>query len=343
MKTIQQIAILLVAITLTSCGDKEAKGGLEQFQDQKNPEVTITKDYSDSIQLVNSKVGEFRESSLSKREQVNFLTIKRDSIKSALTQIEMSLKKVNEEKIAPGINGVNSKLNELKGQKENLQEQAALQGKELVLAEKKKVLLSEEKVVYDAQKQALYDKGAAPENFILVDSLLLGINAKIKEQMSKIKNLNRSSSDILEQVASIDEQRNSLSSKIRNNYTAKQIFDDFSKEEKARLGSQLTTVESQLSALLSEENEINMQLEKHAKDLSLLNSKQNSSDAEAQKSAEQVAAQNADLEQQILDEVNEKKKGRITLAFIGVGILALVIVVFYFLGKKRKLKRQNLN
>ena len=175
MKTIQKIAIVALIATFTACGDKEAKGGIEQLQksqESKESEIVVSTNYNDSIQLLNEKLKEYQLSSLSKREQINFLMAKRDSIQSALSQIEMSLQKVNNEKIAPGISGVNSKLNELKGQKENFEEQVALQKKELALAEKKVVLLNEEKEVYEAQKKALYDKGAAPEEFVDVEALL---------------------------------------------------------------------------------------------------------------------------------------------------------------------------
>jgi len=342
MKTVQKIAFLTALVTLTACGDKEAKGGLEQLQKSQEPVITVTKDYNDSIQLVEEKLKEYQLSSLSKREQITFLMAKRDSIQGALSQIEMSLQKVNNEKIAPGISGVNSKLNELKGQKENFEEQVALQKKELALAEKKVVLLNEEKEVYEAQKKALYDKGAAPEDFVDVEALLSNINSRLQEQASKIKNLNRNSSDILEQVASINEQRNSLSEKIRNNYTAKQIFDDFSKEEKARLGAQLNSVDEQVKVLIADEDELKKELAKYNNGLTSLQNKQNMSEEEAKKLAQEELANEKATQQKSMDEDASERRGRILTGAGVVAVIALLFATFYYIGKKRKSKKNNI-
>ncbi|MBO0592464.1 hypothetical protein I2486_13740 [Cellulophaga sp. E16_2] len=343
MKTIQKIGFLVATIAMVACGDNEAKGGLEQLQNLQEPvQTTTTNNYTDSIQSIKTKIGEFQASSLSKKEQINFLIAKRDSIKGGLDQIEMSLQKVNNDKIAPGISGVNSKLNELKGQKENLEEQMALQHKELGLAEKKVVLLKEEKEVYDAQKKALYDKGAAPEDFVTVDTLLSDINDRLQEQASKIKNLNRSVSDILEQVASIEVQRNSLSTKIRSNYTAKQIFEDFSKEEKDRLGAQLLTVDEQLKLLVADEDELKKELLAYNNGLTSLKNKQDISLEEAEKTAKEIT-DNADaLQQKNLADKDAIKKNRIIMALTGIGVLAVLFAVFYFIGKKRKAQKTNI-
>jgi hypothetical protein len=69
--------------------------------------------------------------------------------------------RMNDSKIDKGIQAVNLKLNELKGQKENIEEQVALQKQEIELATKKIDLLNQE--FYDAQHKALYNRGAAPK------------------------------------------------------------------------------------------------------------------------------------------------------------------------------------
>jgi hypothetical protein len=74
-----------------------------------------------------------------------------------------SMARMNDSKIDKGIQAVNLKLNELKGQKENIEEQVALQKQEIELT-KKIDLLNQEKV-YDAQHKALYNRGAAPKDF----------------------------------------------------------------------------------------------------------------------------------------------------------------------------------
>ncbi|NJM80113.1 MAG: hypothetical protein HC854_11800 [Flavobacterium sp.] len=165
--------------------------------------------------------------------------------------------RINENKIDKGIEGVNMKLDELKGQKENLEEQVALQKQEMELATKKIALLNEEKKVYNQQKKALWDKGAAPNEFISVDSLLGGINCKITEQSKRVKILNRSVADTEEQVLSINSQRNFLSTKIRENYNAQEIFSEFTQEEESKIKKQIDVIDKKISALNGNVNSLN--------------------------------------------------------------------------------------
>ena len=160
-------------------------------------------EYADSISLLNSKLNLLNAEKGNKANLIQKVGEQRDSLKNMLAQLDLSIKAVNDSKINPGISGVNNKLNELKGLKESLEEQVTLQNKEIELANKKIQILEEEQSVYKEQQQALIDKGAAPKEFVYVDTLLGGINSKIKIQKDVIKNLERSVNDTKEQVDNI--------------------------------------------------------------------------------------------------------------------------------------------
>ena len=292
--------------------------------------------YADSIQKLGQRIDDLAANREMQRERIDFLTNKKDSILRQLRQIEASLDQINTQKIEPGITGVNAKLDELKGQKENLQEQFDLEKQEIDLAQKKIELLGEEKKVYDAQRQALYDKGAEPFAFKTVDSLLSDINDKMAQQSAKIKNLNRNSSDILEEISKIDLQRKSLSDKIRNNDTAQQIFDDYSKEEKVRLDDQLKSVEEELGTLLAGEYELNNEITRQTNERDYLQGQENTSLAMAKEAEENRLSQLAEAERK-----KEKKKNRMTFAFVGIGVAALLLGALYIAGKLRKSRKSN--
>lgn len=330
MKIVRFYGLLAVATAIISCGGNETSGGLEQLKLQQG-EASTTTNYTDSIQQLNKKIASLSNSREAHQERIAFLTKRRDSVKGLLLQIESSLEQLKSRKIDPGINGVNAKLDELKGQKENFQEQQELQQQELALAEKKKTLLAEEKGIYDAQRQALYDKGAAPAAFGTVDSLLSGINDRIAEQATKIKNLNRNTSDILESVTTIDAQRKSLSDKIRNNYTAQEIFDDFSKEERARLTQQLKSTEEELATLLAGDYEMNTELALNTNNKEYLESKQNSS-LEQSKASEE----NRMKDEALAMEKSARRQSRIMYTAFGLGAAAIILFLLYMAGKKRK-------
>ena len=99
---------------------------------------------------VNVEVDENLTSTLEAQEelksQIIALSRKKDSLLNVLKSTNESMSRINEGKIDKGIEGVNMKLNELKGQKENFQEQTALQKKEMELAAKKVELLTQEKI-----------------------------------------------------------------------------------------------------------------------------------------------------------------------------------------------------
>ena len=229
------------------------------------------------------------------------------------------MSRINEGKIDKGIEGVNMKLNELKGQKENFQEQTALQKKEMELAAKKVELLTQEKIVYDQQKKALWDKGAPPKDFIQVDSLLNGINSKISEQNKRVKQLRRNVADVEEQMLSIDDQRNFLSTKIRENYNAQEIFGEFAKEEETKIKAQIAEIDAQLTKLNSNVNSLNSTIADLNDDIKVKNQ----------------------MESDKIVELNnaEKTKNRLMMALIFVVLIGLSFGVLYYVGKRNKNKK----
>jgi len=339
MKIKLSIYILSLGLIL-GCGKQEE--GNTTLQELKNnraenlQEVVHSVSYLDSINNLSAKIGDLKSSQEAKRQLIDALTKKKDSVTTLLAQVQQSLEQVNAKKIAPGIEGVNTKLAELKGQRENAKEQLDLQKQEIVLAEKKIGLLNEEKTVYDAQHKALWNRGAEPNAFTVVDSLLAGLNAKISEQTLRVKSLKSTITDIEEQMVSIDDQSKSLSSKIRNNYTAKQIFDDYSKEEKDRLQNQLVTIEADLKILADEDSSLSDLLNSENSKKSAFENEQNASRQLAilneKKRQEEANAQiNAELEKN-----QEKSKGKKSAALFIVGILAALFLLFFLLGKMRK-------
>lgn len=328
---------LLSLSLLLACGGKEGSSGSQDLQGSTLSKPATTAHF-DSINELNSQIGQLQRVQETKSEQIARLSKKRDSLRGALNMVESSVKQVNEKKIEPGISGVNTKLDELKGQKENLQEQVGLQRQELLLAEKKIGLLNEEKIVYDAQRKALYGKGAAPKEFVQVDSLLAGINTRISEQANRVKTLDRSIGDIEEQKSIIDSQRGSLSSKVRDNYTAQQIFDDFSKEERSRLEAQLIVLEGDVTMLLEDESQLKTELALNTSKVDAFERNKNASDEALRSEQLSVAKENALMEQ----EKQTKKKSRMNMALIGIGGLALLLLILFGLGKMRKRKNSQL-
>ncbi|WP_372745334.1 hypothetical protein [Lutibacter sp.] len=329
-----KIGIVLVSVMLIiSCSKKEGANNenkLKEFQKQTT-EITDV-NFSDSLGDVKEQIAFLKAELVSKRSDIKAIIAKRDSILKVVAEVENSLAKVNASKIEPGIAGVNAKLNELKGQKENLVEQLSLQKQEIVLAEKKIGLLGEEKIVYDAQRKALWDKGAPPAEFTDVDALLAGINDKISEQKLKLKNLNRNVSDIEEQITSIGGQRESLSTKIRNNYTAQQIFDEYSKEEKAKLNEQLASIDKKLEALVVDEEVLNVKLAK-------LTGEKTDFELKQDQLTQKTAAEQLAIAQQEMADKEAQKKTRVTYAIVIIGIVILVIGLFYVLGKYKRAQK----
>ena len=330
-KAIKLFTLLLTATFFIACSEKESSNDPEQIKTIEQVSRDDNEGYLESIGSISSRIDLLKSSKELQSQEIKFLSSKRDSLQIALQQIENSLAEIKAKKITPGIDGVNKKLNELKGQKENLEEHLNLQNQEIILAQKKIELLNEEKTVYDAQKQALWDKGAPPEDFTELDQLLSGINQKISEQKVRLKNLNRNVSDIEEQIVSIKEQRTSLSNKIRNNYTAKEIFEGFSKEETERLSQEIKAIDEKLKFYLDKDSELANELAIKAGERSNLESKQN-------RLLEEAKSKEIESLNEIRAVNKAKKKSRLSYAVIGIGILALIMMAFYFVGKKKREK-----
>ncbi len=337
MKITKLAAFILLSAIIFACGKSESPAGIEKFQTEQNDkQITQNEGYVESIQSLDSEIENLKALLYAKREQIDFLMLKKDSILKGLNQVKISMDQVNEKKIDPGIKGVNLKLDELKGQKENIQEQLNLQKQEILLADKKITLQEEEKAVYTSQRKVLWDKGAPPTDFEKVDSLITGIDKQINDQKARLKYLNRSTTDLDEQIANIDEQRNSLSTKIRSNYSAQKIYEEFSNEEKARLEKKLASVDEELSTLLTEQEDLNRQLSLQTGDKSYLQLKQDELDGN--KRLEQAKLENIAFENQQLKEERVERNKKIIMVFIIIVIAGLLVFALYYIGKKRKSK-----
>lgn len=302
----KKITLLVISLlTLASCVKK---------QDNENPII------KKEIVQTNSQLNKTLEEQEEIKKEIIALARKKDSLQNVLKGTKESMARMNESKIDKGIQGVNLKLNELKGQKENIEEQVALQKKEMDLATKKIDLLNQEKVVYDAQHKALYDKGAAPKDFAKIDTLLGAINGKINEQKRKVKSLTRNISDVEEQVISIDGQRDFLSKKIRDDYNAQDIFGEFAKEEESKITEQISAIDVKISALTASINSINSSVAS-LNDSIAVKTEQHDANAQNQEDA-------------------NKTQNRLYYAFFAIGIVIVLFGVFYIIGKRKK-QQQN--
>lgn len=345
MKITLKVLTIILAAWLVGCNNKENTTTLQELQGVTPIAVTETfpKDLTtDSIAQLNGEIESLKNSQLSKKEEIAFLSQQRDSIQIALQQLKQSVAQINSKKIEPGIAGVNTKLAELKGQKENLVEQQDLKKREVLLAEKKLVLLTEEKEVYEQQRKSLYDKGATPDAFTQVETLLTDINSKMELQQKTVKTLTRSIDDLEEQKVVIDKQRGSMSSKIRDNYSAKQIFDEFSKEEQERLNEKLTSIETSLENILSEDQQLDQSLAITTNRKNSFETQKNKLEQEKaiQETNDLLAQQNAALESQQAKKDGDNKKW---YALIGVGVLAIIFLLFYRIGKAKRTNNKQTN
>ncbi|WP_445736443.1 hypothetical protein [Mariniflexile sp.] len=321
------ILLSFFALVTLNCTNGEKNADQSLVKDTAETQTTLQTKNQDSINYYNSKLGLLRNEKDSKTQLINKVSKQRDSMQMLLTQLETSLKSINDKKINPGIEGVNSKLDQLKGQKENFEEQTSLQKKEVALATKKIEILKEEKDVYLEQKKALYDKGAHPSAFIVVDSLLNGINSKILIQNDVVKNINRNVADAEEQIIRITGQRDVLSKKIRNNYDTQLILSEFNADEKNRLETQLAKVNENLNALLAEASSLDT-------DYKLLASKT------SQFSTIETNTTNDSLSEND-NNSEENKSGKTSIALVTIIVLGALMALFYIIGKRRKNKKTN--
>ena len=329
MKT-NTITLGLLVLLMLGCTNADKKADQTLIQEYPS-ETTLQPQVvnQDSIDVYNSRLNLLGQEKDGKALLISKMSKQRDSLQAALAQLEASLKNITEKKINPGIQGVNSKLDELKGQKENLQEQIALQRKEAVLASKKVEILNEERTVYQDQKKALYDKGAAPSAFKTVDSLLNGINSKMNIQNDIVKNINRNVVDGEGQMLLITSQREGLSKKIRNNYDTQLILSEFNMDEKNRLETQLNKTNEDLNVLLDESSNLDTDYKLMVSKVSGLN--------ELSSNNEEL---NSELENQI-DTTDDEKSGKMSFALIAIIAIGVLMIVFYLIGKRRKAKNLN--
>jgi septal ring factor EnvC (AmiA/AmiB activator) len=303
----KKLTLLLLAILLLgSCVKKE---------DTENPEI------KKEIVQTNSQLNKTLEEQEDIKQQIVALSRKKDSLLNVLKSTKESMARMNDSKIDKGIQAVNLKLNELKGQKENIEEQVALQKQEIELATKKIDLLNQEKVVYDAQHKALYNRGAAPKDFAKIDTLLGAINGKINEQKRKVKALTRSITDVEEQVISIVDQRDFLSKKIRQDYNAQEIFSEFAQDEESKINVQIKAIDTQISALTGTVNDINSSVASLNDSISI---KTDQHDANAQS-----------------QEAADKTKSRMYYALFAILAVIALFSIFYFIGKRKKQQLKN--
>lgn len=328
MKT-NLISLSFFALVILSCtnGEKNADQSLiKESADGKTVLESKTVN-QDSVGIYNSKLNLLGAQKDGKSKLIEQVSKQRDSLQALLTQLEASVKAINDKKLNPGIQGVHNKLDQLKGQKENLEEQTSLQKKEVALASKKIEILNEEKSVYLEQKKALYDKGAPPAAFIGVDSLLNGINSKMLIQNDVVKNINRNVADAQEQVIRITGQRDELSKKIRNNYDTQLILSEFNVDEKGRLESQLAKVNENLNALLKEASNLDTDYKLLAAKLANLETP----------FSDTTSANTAMDESNVVEEESNKT----SFALIVVIILGAVMGLFYYIGKRKNNKKTN--
>lgn len=337
MKTNQIFGAFAISVISMGCYNKEKSTkpleALKSDIETTNTTVTYKSNdiVNDSISKLESQINTLQDSKMNKQEEISFLLKQKDALKSALDQIIKSQQQVGEKKIDSNINSVSAKLDALKNQHEQIVEDLALKRKEVKLAEKKIALWQEEKEVYDTQRKSLYAKGASPDEFKIVDSLLVGINGKIRSQIKADALLKRSIDDMEEQRSAIDLQRSSLSDKIRDNYSAKQIFDDFATEEKQRLNDKLIAVESALEDLLNEVKSTNERLIMNTSRKSAFENERELI-AEKAKADEPLTAESEPLVVQQREIVNPRNR---IMAFISVGVLGSILALFYFLGRKK--------
>lgn len=288
-------------------------------QEKKEASTTLVSTEQNTETKIDSQLENTLETQEALKADIIALSKKKDSLSNLMKNTKESMARINDSKIDKGIEGVNKKLNELKGQKENIDELSSLQKKEITLAEKKVDLLNQEKVVYDEQKKALWSKGAPPKDFVQVDSLLGGINSKINDQNKRVKSLKRNVADMEEQIVSIEGQRNFLSTKIRENYNAQDIFTEFAKDEESKISLQIGLIDAEITKLSGNVGDINSTVAN-------LNSEKSSQ--------EDLATAN-----QMAEEESEKTKNRLLMALIVVGLLTLLFGVLFYVGKRNKNKK----
>lgn len=250
------------------------------------------------------------------KNQIVQLVQKKDSLQTSLKTTKESMSKINDAKIDKGINEVKAQLNELKGQKENLEEQLDLQKKEIELATQKIALYKQEKEIYIQHRTALFDRGAPPKDFAKIDDLLQINNTKLSSQNTKIKTLNRSVIDTEEQIRAIIEQRSFLSTKIRQNYNAQEIYEEFAIEEELKISTKIKDIDAQLLKLNGNKKD------SVAIRTVILKTKENKPNNDTSKLIE-------------LPIDKDERANRLKTAGYAIAGVLLIFGIFYFINKKK--------
>ena len=122
------------------------------------------------------------------------------------------------------------------------------------------------------------------------------------------------------------QQREVLSKNIRNNYSAKQLFEEYHTDEKLRLEKQLENVTDNLNILLGEASSLDT-------DYMVLNSKKINLESLNTK----VEIDESSNGKEIKDVDNGiEKSNKLTLAAIVIIALGVLMALLYFIGKRKK-------
>lgn len=332
MKT-KIFTLILISALITSCGNKkEDNVPLTQVEQDNTELISITEKYKDSLDNVSQILKNLAEQKLTKEQAIAKLSIDRDSIKAKLESVKTSISDIKNKKLNANVNDVTAKLNEIKGIKEGLVSQTELKKQEIDLAKSKVEILDKEKKVYDNQKQALFDKGAAPESFVEVDSLLKSIDSKITSQNALIRNLNRTVTDNELEINRLDNNRKSLSEKIRKSYDAEKILNDYNEEEATRLEELISNHNNQIDQLSNEASSLNT-------DYNILKSKTSNLQ---QKVTNNLERANQENQVETTKEFETEKSNGLKLALWIIGGVFVLMIILYVLGRKRKNAKKRL-
>lgn len=332
MKT-KIFTLILISALITSCGNKkEDNVPLTQVEQDNTELISITEKYKDSLDNVSQILKNLAEQKLTKEQAIANLSFYRDSIKAKLESVKTSISDIKNKKLNANVNDVTAKLNEIKGIKEGLVSQTELKNQEIDLAKSKVEILNKEKIVYDNQKRALFDKGAAPESFVEVDSLLQSIDSKITLQNALIRNLNRTVTDNELEINRLDNNRKSLSEKIRKSYDAEKILNDYNEEEATRLEELISNHNNQIDQLSDEASSLNTH---H----NILKSKTSNLQ---QKVTNNLERANQENQVETTKEFEAKKSNGLKLAIWIIGGVFVLMIILYVLGKKRKNAKKRL-
>ncbi|WP_339661087.1 hypothetical protein [uncultured Polaribacter sp.] len=343
MKTRYVIFVLSLSL-LMACGwEKSASISIEELQKNQQTVKKVTTNlvlYKDSIININTKLSNLRATKDSINRKLGKIHKEKDSISIVLSQVEKSTEQLITKKIVPAIDSIKIKLLALSEPKEAAVTKLELQEQEILVAEKKITLFTEEKTVYDAQLKALRNKGAAPEDYISIKKTIEEIKRHIKAQTLKATVLKKSMIDLKEQTVSIDEEIDSLSTKISANYSAREIVNEYLKEEQLRLFNDLKSIDLNIESTNTKNDSIQHKIDFYTSNNSNFEAKVSNEEklkAFGNKVQNSVNPETASAKIALKTVDKEKMKNA---AFIAIGFIAAILFVFYILGKKRKSKKK---